>query len=83
MQSQSVLTTHHARIRKNILFVELIKGLCGTLQAELIFWHKLTAKLMKWGFEVNPYDWCMANKWIEGSQCTITWHVDDLKLSHV
>ena len=25
----------------------------------------------------------MANKQIEGHQCTILWHVDDLKLSHV
>ena len=25
----------------------------------------------------------MANKQINGSQCTITWHVDDLKISHV
>ena len=25
----------------------------------------------------------MANKEIEGQQCTITWHVDDLKISHV
>ena len=34
------------------------------------------------GFEINPYDWCIANKTIKGSQCTIIWHVDDLKISH-
>ena len=34
------------------------------------------------GFETNPYDWCVANKDINGSQCTIVWHVDDLKVSH-
>mmetsp|Transcript_29328 Transcript_29328/g.44391 ORF Transcript_29328/g.44391 Transcript_29328/m.44391 type:complete len:187 (+) Transcript_29328:161-721(+) len=27
-------------------------------------------------------DWCVANKDIKGSQCTIIWHVDDLKISH-
>ncbi|KAL7537307.1 hypothetical protein ACHAXR_007723, partial [Thalassiosira sp. AJA248-18] len=26
---------------------------------------------------------CIANKMINGSQCTIVWHVDDLKISHV
>ena len=29
------------------------------------------------------YDHCVANKDINGSQCTIVWHVDDLKISHV
>jgi len=37
---------------------------------------------MEWGFVVNPYDWCVVNKIIQGSQCTIIWHVDDLKISH-
>ena len=32
---------------------------------------------------MNPYDWCVANKDINGKQCTIVWHVDDLKISHV
>ena len=34
------------------------------------------------GFEINPYDPCVANKMINGSQMTVTWHVDDLKISH-
>jgi len=35
------------------------------------------------GFVINEYDWCVANKMINGTQCTIVWHVDDLKLSHI
>ena len=38
---------------------------------------------MDWGFSINPYDWCVANKLIHGSQCTIVWHIDDLKISHI
>jgi hypothetical protein len=34
-------------------------------------------------FEINPYDLCVANKTINGKQCTVVWHVDDLKISHV
>ena len=34
------------------------------------------------GFEVNHYNPCVANKTINGSQMTMTWHVDDLKISH-
>ena len=32
---------------------------------------------------MNPYDNCVANKRINGTQRTILWHVDDLKISHV
>ena len=35
------------------------------------------------GFKVNDYDICVANKMVNGKQCTITWYVDDLKVSHV
>jgi hypothetical protein len=43
---------------------------------------KLTKSLKMQGFVINPYDWCIANKTINGKQCTIVWHVDDLKISH-
>ena len=36
-----------------------------------------------WGFTINPYDSCIANQVIEGKQCMIVWHVDDLKISHM
>jgi hypothetical protein len=68
---------------KKTLYVRLNKALYGTLRAALLFWKKLTAQLQEWEFTINPYDWCVANKYINGSQCTIIWHVDDLKISHV
>ena len=34
------------------------------------------------GFRINPYDKCVANKMIDGHQCTIVWYVDDVKVSH-
>ncbi len=68
---------------KTVLYVELLKALYGTMKAALLFWKLLTKKLISWGFVINPYDWCVANKLIDGKQCTILWHVDDLKISHV
>jgi hypothetical protein len=68
---------------KSVLYVELLKALYGTLKAALLFWKLLSKKLVSWGFVINPYDWCVANKMIDGKQCTILWHVDDLKISHV
>lgn len=67
---------------KKVLYVLLVKALYGTLRAALLFWRKLTGKLTSWGFELNPYDQCVANKMVNGKQCTIVWHVDDLKISH-
>jgi len=68
---------------KMVLYVRLKKALYGTLQAALLFWKLLSSKLQEWGYVINPYDWCVANKVIDGKQCTIVWHVDDLKISHV
>jgi len=64
-------------------YVQLKKALYGTLQAALLFWKLLSDTLQEWGFEINAYDQCVANKVIEGKQCTILWHVDDLKISHL
>jgi hypothetical protein len=68
---------------KLVLYVELLKALYRTLRAALLFWKLLSSKLVLWGFEINPYDWCVANKMIDGKQCTVLWHVDNLKISHV
>ena len=49
-----------------VLYVKLKKALYGTLQASLLFWKNLTATLIDWGFEINPYDWCVASKMVNG-----------------
>ena len=64
------------------IYCKLNVALYGTLKAALLFWKKLTESLKMRGFVINPYDWCIANKLINGKQCTIVWHVDDLKISH-
>ena len=33
-------------------------------------------------FVFNLYDLCVANKIIDGKQCTIYWYIDDNKISH-
>jgi hypothetical protein len=68
--------------KKDVIYVKLNKALYGTLQAALLFWKDLSGYLERQGFILNPYDECVTNKIIDGSQCTILWHVDDLKISH-
>ena len=67
---------------ERVMYVELLKALYGTLQAARLFWEKLSTKLKEWGFIMNHYDPCIANKIIDGTQMTVAWHVDDLKVSH-
>ena len=66
-----------------MLYVRLSKALYGLLQSALLFYCKLRSELEDYGFTVNPYDPCVANKMINGKQITVTWHVDDLKISHM
>ena len=67
---------------KPILYVKLYKALYGCLKSALLFYKKLVKDLTEYGFEINPYDPCVANKVINGHQMTVVWHVDDLKISH-
>ena len=65
-----------------MLYVKLNKALYGMLRAALLFYKRLRSDLENMGFEVNPYDPCVANKMVNKHQMTICWHVDDLKVSH-
>jgi hypothetical protein len=66
-----------------VLYVEMKKVLYGMLQSSLLYYTKFQKDLEKQGFKINPYDPCVANRIIEGTQHTITWHVDNLKSSHI
>jgi hypothetical protein len=52
------------------------------MKSALLFYRKLVAELCNMGFEINPYDPCVANKMVNGTQMTVRWHVDDLMISH-
>jgi Reverse transcriptase (RNA-dependent DNA polymerase) len=68
---------------KPVLYLQLKKALYWCVKSALL-WYELFANTLKdMGFELNPYDPCVANKEIEGSQCTILWYVDDNKISHI
>lgn len=67
---------------KPVLYVELYKSMYGLMRSALLFYRKLKQELLDYGFVMNPYDPCVANLMTkDGSQLTVIWHVDDLKLS--
>ena len=51
------------------------------LITSLIFYKNLKKDLDDIGFKVNPYDPCISTKMVSNKKMTITWHVDDLKVS--
>jgi hypothetical protein len=70
--------------RKGIpmLCIKLQKVLYGLMRASLLLNRKLRKKLEEYGFKINQYDPCMANKDTQsGKQLTVIWHVDDLMAS--
>ncbi len=66
-----------------VLYVQLDKALYGCVQSALLWYELYSSTLIDMGFELNPYDMCVANSIVDGKQCTIVWYVDDNKISHV
>ena len=69
--------------QQKVLYVRMKKALYGMLQSSLLYYKKFRKDLEEIGFIINPYDPCVANRMIQGKQHTVTWHVDDLKSSHI
>lgn len=67
---------------KKMLYVQVLHALYGMLVAALLWYKKLKNDLEKVGFEFNPYDPCVCNRKVRGSQQTVRFHVDDLMSSH-
>ena len=68
---------------RQVLYLRLQKALYGMMKSALLFYKKLVKELKEMGFDINPYDPCVANKLVNKKQMTVRWHVDDLMISHI
>jgi len=68
---------------KPVLYLQLVRALYGCIRSALLWYRTFVEELENNGFKLNPYDPCVANKEINGKQCTICWYVDDCKISHL
>ena len=68
---------------KPVLYVQILKALYGMIESALLWYSLYIEVLLKNGFRLNPVDKCVANKIIDGKQCTIGFYVDDNMISHV
>lgn len=66
-----------------VLYAWLKKALYRCVQSALLWYTLFHDTLKQIGFVINHYNPCVANCMIEGSQCTITWYIDDTKISHI
>ena len=60
------------------IIVQLDKALYGCVESALVWYEHLRDTLISIGYVVNPVEPCCFNKLVEGTQCTIIIHVDDL-----
>ena len=63
------------------IIVKLNKALYGCIQSSKLWYEHLCGTLENMGFVRNPMDKCVFNKVIDGKQCTICVHVDDLLIT--
>eukprot|EP00957_Ditylum_brightwellii_P098862 7530993-Ditylum_brightwellii.AAC.1 len=67
---------------KKVFYVTVQQAIYGCIESALLWYKCYTEKFEKEGFKINPYDKCVANKMIDGYQCTLVWYVNDTKVSH-
>jgi len=68
--------THDSKI-----YVILLQALYGCVESARLFYLHLKSSLESLGFIKNPYDDCIFNKLVNGVQCSISVHVDDLMIT--
>jgi hypothetical protein len=69
--------------KQQILYVRMLMALYGMLIASILWYKKFRKDIESIGFEMNPYDICVANRTAKGVQHPVTWYADDVKSSHV
>jgi len=66
---------------KAMLYVQLKSPIWDTTSGSVIL--EIAVRVTTGiGIYTKPYDKCVANKNIEGKQCSIIWQLDNLKISH-
>ena len=68
---------------RKVLVDRISKVIYGTLLGTVVFYNKLKGVHVDLGLKMYEYDEYTFNKMINGYQCTIQMHMNDLKLSHV
>ena len=66
---------------QEVIYVRLKKALYGCLKIVLMLYEKLVGYLEVYGFKINSYHLCVANKMVDEKQLTVCWHREDINIS--
>jgi hypothetical protein len=69
--------------KQKVFYVKMLRVLYRMLFSSVLYYKKFRKDIELIGSGVNLYDICVANPKVKGKQHTVTWHVDNLKSSHV
>jgi hypothetical protein len=69
--------------KHKIIYVRMLKTLYGMLISSILYYKKFRKDIESIGFELNPYDICVANRKVNRKRQIVTWHVNDLKSSRI
>ena len=77
-----ITSEHKAKrgVKKYLLHCQ--SALYGKMVASMLYYCKFIKSFTSIGFDINPYDPCVATNVIDNSQMTICFNVDGWKLSH-
>ena len=67
---------------KNVLYVQILKGLYGMKDSALIYYYLFYTTLSDMEFKFNPYERCIVKKVIDEHKCNIRYFVYNNKVSH-
>ena len=67
---------------ETVICVQAFKATYGITKAELLFYNNFIDDISTIGFNLNPYDPCVANKVFNRKKMTVLWHVDSIKVGH-
>ena len=56
---------------QKVVYVHVTRAIYGLLVSAILFYKKIAGDLIKYGFEINPYDPCVANKMVNEKQLTV------------
>ena len=68
---------HENKKGEKVLLVQCMNALYGNMVVSLLFYRNFVTSLKKRGFEINPYNACVANKTVDGKVLTVCFCVDD------
>ena len=65
-----------------VIIVKYMNSIYGMMVAILLYYNKFVKTLKITGFQINPYDPCVANHLVNDKQQIICFHADNCKLIH-